>query len=347
MKRLHEIVLPFLITGFLFFAPFAHAQGAGGNGGVININIDVQGIINAINGLGSGMGNILSGIPDQVLGVFGTAFKGSIISFNDPLMQLSEALLTSNPDPSGLYGWWQSIILVISSLYLLLFMIIGFMFLFSTLNPEKRMEAKEWLKNAFMMIVLVGASFALYDIMLDLATAITQFMWINGFQTFFDPNTFSNMGAVLLIFYGIAGFLTAITLFVRHIFLLIGVVLFPIAIFLYFVPPLKVWGRVIFNLIGIALFMQFLDVVIFVASNQAMQQLAGNVGANIVPVLAFTFIFILNILLMVYAVLKSVFTATENSKILGFAIGTMTGQISALVSRISPPSIAKSSEVKV
>lgn len=356
---MYEILLPFLITSLLLFIPFAHAagtsngtgtgsgSGTGGGSTGININFDVNGIINAINSLGSGIGGILNSIPDQVLGVFGNAFKGSLISFNDPLMQLSQALLTSNPDPNGLYNWWQSIILVISSFYLLLFLVIGFMFLFSSLNPEKRMEAKEWLKNVFMMIVLVNLSFVLYTILLQLATAITQFMLISGFQNFFDPNTFSNMGAVLLLLYGLAVFLTSITLFVRHVFLLLGVVLFPIAIFLYFIPPLKVWGKMLFNLIGIALFMQFLDVVIFVASNQAMTQLAGNVGANIVPVLAFTLIFLLNILLMFYAAAKSVFTATENSQVLSFAIGAMTGQISSLIARINPPPVRNSSEVKV
>ncbi len=335
MKKLYEILFPFFITGLLFFTPSVHAQSAGGNGGgVININIDVQGIINAINGLGSGLGGTLGNIPSQVLGVFGNAFKGSLISFNDPLMQFSQTLLTSNPDPNGLYPWWQSTILVISSFYLLLFLVIGFMFLFSSLNPEKRMEAKEWLKNAFVMIVLVNLSFVLYSLILELATAITQFMWISGFQNFFDPQVFSNMGAGMLLTYGLAVLLTAVTLFIRHVFLLIGVVLFPIAIFLYFVPPLKVWGRMIFNLIGIALFTQFIDVVIFVASNQAMIQFAGNAGANSVPALAFIIIFIVNILLMVYAILKSVFSMTENSKVLGYGIGVISGQISTALAGI-------------
>jgi hypothetical protein len=340
-----EILIPFLLTGLLVLVPYAHAD----DGSVININIDVQGIINAVNGIGSGITGTLDSIPSQVLGVFGGAFKGSLVSFNDPLMQLSQTLLTSNPDPSGLYGWWQSIILIISSFYLLLFLAIGFMFLFSSLNPEKRMEAKEWLKNAFMMIVLVNLSFVLYNLLLELATAITQFMWITGFENFFDPNTFSNMGAASLLLYGLAALLTAITLFVRHIFLLMGVVLFPIAIFLYYIPPLNVWGKMIFNLIGFALFMQFLDVVILVASNQAMLQLAGNAGQNLVPALAFIIIFLINILLMFYAGLKSVFTATENSKVLGFAIGAMTGQIAGAITSLkslgSPATPSK--EIKV
>ncbi len=326
-----EIIVPFLLTGLLFLTPTVHA---GDDGSVININIDVQGIINAVNGIGSGITGTLNSIPDQVMGVFGNAFKGAMVSFNDPLMQLSQTLLTSNPDPSGLYSWWQSTIFVISSFYLLVFLVVGLMFLFSALNPEKRAEAKEWLKNAIMMIILVNLSFVVYDLLLQLATAITHFMWISGFENFFDPNAFSNMGAVTLLLYGLAVLLTSITLFVRYMFLLVGVVLFPIAIFLYYIPPLKVWGRMILNLLGFALFMQFMDVVIFVASNQAMLQLAGNAGQNLVPALAFIVIFILNVLLMFYASIKAIFTATENSKFLATAIGAMTGQITTAITTL-------------
>ncbi len=342
MKTPLEILFPVLIAGLLLLTPNVHAQSGGVGGGVINIIIDVQGIINAITGLGSGLGNTLNSIPDMVLGVFGSAVKGTLVGFNDPLMQLSQTLLTSNPDPAGLYGWWQSIVLVISSFYLLLFLSIGLLFLFSALDAGKRAVAKEWLKNAFLMIIFVNISFVLYDVLLELATAITQFMWINGFQNFFDPSVLANMGIGTLLLYGLALLLTAITLFVRSIFLLLGVVLFPIAIFLYFIPPLQSWGKMILNLIGMALFMQFLDVVIFVASNQAMLQLAGNAGASLVPALAFILIFILNILFIFYAAVKSMFNIAENTKILSLAIGTMTGQITTALSGLkSTPSGAK------
>jgi hypothetical protein len=339
MFRFREIILPFIIVGVLSVSPIVHAE----DGDIFNIIIDIQGIIDAIIELGENLGGTITGVPKQALDIFSGAFKGSLINFNDPLMELSKTLLTTNPDPSGLQVWWESIILVISSFYLLLFLGIGFMFLFASLDAEKRATAKEWLKNAFLMIVLINISFILYELLLSLTTAITNYLWISGFEQFFDPNAFSEMGSAGLIVYGITVFLSAITLFIRYVFLLLGVVLFPIGIFLYFIPPLNSWGRMIFNLIGIALFMQFIDVVILVASNQAMIQLVGNAGQNMVPALAFTIIFVLNILLMFYAVLKSIFTATENSKVLAFAVGSMAGQITGAIASLKtvgnpPPS---------
>lgn len=337
MKRYLELLIPFLLMGLIFMSPAAHATGGNSNPPpIVNITIDVQGIINSITGMASSLGTSITNIPTQVAGVFTGAIHGSLISLNNPLLNLSQALLTSNPDPSGLYGWWQSIILVISSCYLLLFLGIGFMFLFSSLNPEKRAAAKEWLKNAFMMIIMVSASYYLYALILQLGTAITQFLWTTSFHNFFDPNMFNSMGSITLIVYAIAVFLASITIFIRHVFLLLGVVLFPIGLFLYFVPPLQNWGKMIFNLIGIALFTQFIDVILFVASNQVMQTLAGNIGASLVPALAFVLIFIVNVLLMIYAVLKSAFSVADNSRVISFAFGAITGQISSVLNSLKP-----------
>ncbi len=338
LNRLVEIVIPFLLTGLLALSPAAYAQSGGGNNNpVINISIDVTGIINSINGMAGNLGTTITNIPNQVAGVFTGAIHGSLISLNNPLLALSQALLTSNPDPAGLYGWWQSVVLVISSCYLLLFLGIGFMFLFSSLNPEKRATAKEWLKNAFMMIVLVNISYYIYALILQLATAITQYLWTTSFLNFFDPNMFNSMGSITLIVYAIAVMLASITIFIRHVFLLLGVVLFPIGLFFYFIPPLQNWGRMIFNLIGIALFTQFIDVLLFVVSNQVMLNIAGNAGASLVPALAFVLIFIVNILLMIYALVKSAFSVMDNSRVLHFAFGAITGQISSLVSTLRAP----------
>ena len=336
---LHVIgmVIPFILMGLVLFSPLAHAQSSSGNNNpVININIDVQGIIYSINGMAGNLGNTITSIPTQVASVFTGAIHGSLISLNNPLLNLSQTLLTTNPDPSGLYSWWQSMVLVISSCYLLLFLGIGFMFLFSSLNPEKRATAKEWLKNAFMMIVLVNISYYIYVLILQLATAITQYLWTTSFLNFFDPNMFNSMGSITLIVYAIAVILSAITIFIRHVFLLIGVVLFPLGLFLYFIPPLQNWGRMTFNLIGIALFTQFIDVILFVASNHIMLNLAGNSGASFVPALAFMLIFIVNVLLMIYAVLKSAFSIADNSRVISIAFGALTGQITSVLSSLRP-----------
>jgi hypothetical protein len=128
--------------------------------------------------------------------------------------------------------------------------------------------------------------------------------------------------------------LSLITLFARYLFLLAGVVLFPIGIFLYFTPKLENWGKMIFSFIGIILAMQFIDVIILVATNQVMIQLAGSAGMGVVPALGFLLIAVANALIMVYAVISSAFSMANSAPVLGFLVGALTGQVSALAASV-------------
>lgn len=201
------------------------------------------------------------------------------------------------------------------------------MFLFSSINIEQRVKAKEWLKGAIQIIIGVNVSFYLYKLVLELASAITQFMWVTGFEQFFSPSNYASLDIAYLSFYLFSISFTAITLFIRHLFLLGGVIFFPIGIFLYFIPPLKNWGKLVFNLIGIFLFMQFLDAIIFIASNQIVQDIASQEFASIVPALAFLIVGVINVLLVLYALFHAAFSFTQNTPTIVFATGIMASQI--------------------
>ena len=344
-----EIILPMLLLlGFML--PYGHAAGSGGSGSdsiTVNIQIDWAPLINAVNSASSGiqgtvnstsgdLNKTTSGIPGLILGIAKDSAKQAVKSFNKPLMDFTQYLLSNNPDVEGMKGWWQSIVTVISSFYLLVFLIAGFMFLFAGIDLEKREQAKTWLKNAIKMIVGVNISFALYQIILELATAITQFMWISGFERFFGDSIFSTAGLVLLVFNAFAVVLAAITLFLRYIFLLLGVALFPLAIFLFYTPKLENWGKMIINLLGGALFMQFIDVIMFVAADKILTQMIGSPGEAFVIPLAFCLVAVINVVIIVYAILKSAFSIAENAPVLTYALGALTGQIGTLITALRP-----------
>jgi hypothetical protein len=338
MKQPFEVLLPLIIVPLLLSFPVVHA--AVGDPPIVVepiINIDLQGVIDAINTLNGDVGSDVNAVPTGVFSIFTGWIDSSLLSFNNLVLDFSEFLITTNPDVEGMQSWHSSIVLIISSLYLLVFLVIGFMFLFYSINTEKRAKAKEWLTNAFIMIIGVNVSFYLYRLILELATAIAQFMWVTGFENFFDASS-SGLNTVFLVFNLGAVALAAITLFARYLFLLGGVLLFPIGIFLYFIPPLQNWGKMIFNLIGVFLFMQFVDVLVFIAAEQIAVQLAGEGIAPLVIPFAFLMIAVINILMIVYAVLKSAFSASDNAPVLAFMLGAMTGQIGALVNAIPKPS---------
>lgn len=336
MNKPAEICITILFTYLLFFSTMVHAEEGDGDddGDDIIINIDLQGVIDAIFESGNNLGTTITNVPSSVLNVFKDSLKTSVKNFDSPMLSLTEFLLTANPDPEPMREWWETIILIISCFYLLLFLVVGFMFLFSAVDQEKRIKAKEWLKNTLIIVVLVGVSFEVYKLILGLGSGITDFIWITGFEAFFKETLLTEASGLLLLAFGFTIGLTLITLFVRYVFLLIATLLFPIAIFLYFIPPLQNWGKILFNLIGIALFMQFIDVIVFIASNQAALDLAGQTGSELVPALAFLLVGIVNVLMIFYAAIKSALSVKDNSPVLAYAFGALTGQISTLASTL-------------
>ena len=337
MNKAIELLLPILVVSLLFSTPLVHAE-EDEEPIVVQpiINIDLQGVIDAITGTGNNLETNVNEVPNGIFGLFTGWFDDSLQEFDVTLLSLTGFLLATNPDPESMFDWWQSIVLIISSFYLLIFLLVGFMFMYHSINPEKRAVAKEWFKNTFLMIIGVNVSFWLYQLILELSTAITQFLWITGFENFFEESILAGAGTIHLTFYLFAIGLTLLTLFIRYLFLLLSVMIFPIGIFLYFIPPLKNWGQMIFNLIGIVLAMQFIDVIIFVTANQVMFNLAGQEGATLVPALSFFLIGLMNIALFFYAITKSVFSATENSKTISFLAGAITGQIGSLINAVKP-----------
>jgi hypothetical protein len=177
------------------------------------------------------------------------------------------------------------------------------------------------------MIIGVGISFYLYKLILELATGITNFMWVTGFEQFFNSSILSGAGVLMLLAFAGSIILALVTLFLRYLFLLIGVVLFPIGIFLYLTPKFENWGRIIFNFLGVMLAIQFVDLIVLIATSQAITQLAGNAGAEFVLPLGFLIIAITNAAMMVYAIIKSALSIANNAPVLTMAVNTFMGNV--------------------
>jgi len=346
MRNIVEFFIPLLVA-MLIFAPYMQAASSSGDsgGGSPPIIIDFGGVIGAVNSnaqsteqkldnttniLGDAIGAIPKGIFDLLTG----SVRNSLREFNSSLLTLAALLISVNPDPMLMFPLWQAIITVISCFYLLVFLLVGFKFLTVGANIQKREQAKESLKNAVIMIIAVQLSFYFYQLGLELATAITQFLWVTGFEQFFMSTTYSGAGIFMLIALSASVIGALVTLFARYLFLLMGVILFPIGIFLYLIPSLKSWGKIIFNFIGIVLAMQFIDVILLVATGQIALSLVGEFGVEFVPALGFILMGITNSIILVYAIVKSAMSIMDNSPVLGMAVGALTGQIGSLVTAV-------------
>jgi hypothetical protein len=222
-------------------------------------------IIPNVSALDCGLTNLASCIPqaifDFIINILNSALQ--------PLLTLLQNLLSNSPDISLFGSIWAIIIYCLSIFYSFLIMYAGLQLLFSGHNVIKREMAKEWLKNTIIMIVLIQASFYLYELILNISAIMTS-----GILSLADP-TFFQLTADNIVNIGLQFIFTAIYVFVlvitiiylaiRYLVVCIGIIFFPIGLFCYFVPPIKSYGKLILHLLGILIFVTVLDAIVILA----------------------------------------------------------------------------------
>jgi len=179
-------------------------------------------------------------------------FALSLLNFSiKPILNLVLNLLSEPINLSLFFSFWVIIVYVLSMFYALLLLGTGLNFMISGYDPEKRESAKTWLRNIVMMVILVQSSFFIYQLAIDLSAIMTSTT-----LGLIDPSFFSlsaegiaDLGSsILLSFLYIATLIvTVLVLLIRYAVVSVGVVLFPIAILFYFVPPLQQYGSLILN----------------------------------------------------------------------------------------------------
>src|SRR3990167_1416119 len=80
-----------------------------------------------------------------------------------------------------------------------------------------------------------------------------------------------NLKFLFSIAYVLVLFLTVLLLVMRYIIVSLGVILFPIGIFCYFIPPLRSYGKFIIHLLGVFIFVTFFDLLIILACSMLIE----------------------------------------------------------------------------
>ncbi|MBI2449613.1 hypothetical protein HYV49_04930 [Candidatus Pacearchaeota archaeon] len=228
-----------------------------------------------------------------------------------PLLSLVKGLLSEPISLSLFVNLWAIIIYLISMFYGLFLLYSGFNFMISGHDVQKREQAKTWLRNIVIMIILVQASFLLYEIAIELSsiltTAVLSLLDKNFFLLTFD--NIINIGLQLIFFfvYLLALLLTAIILIIRYVIVAVGVVFFPIGIFFYFIPPLRQYGSLILNFLGIAIFITFFDAIILIGFSKLLGIQLFSSMKILVMISAFLFIDALMFFLMFFSLIKAGF----------------------------------------
>ncbi len=249
----------------------------------------------------------ITGIGSDVVNTGLSTISNILVAFITPLLDVGKTMIVSNINPFHFQSLWVVIVGAISSFYFLVFLIVGLKFLLGSYDAEQRKDAKEWLKKAILLVITVNASLVLYSLVLDLSSSAAVMLWDDRFESLFAIENLNVTDIMWLGLFATALLLAVITLVARQIFLIMGVMLFPIGLFLYFIEPVKVYGSAIVNVIGGVAFMNVLDVVILIAVQLFWAEFNTMQVMNILaPSLGFLFIAVANVVLFVLAVLKGI-----------------------------------------
>ena len=240
-----KVLVP--ITILLFMIPTVHAEGE------------------------CGLTNLASCIPEKTYEFVLNLLNAPLA----PLLDIFTSLLQAQPSIDLFHGIWAIVVYCLSMFYGLLLIYAGMQFLFSGHNVVRREMAKEWLKNVIIMMVLIQSSFYLYQLVIELGSAMSS-----SVLSLVDPQFFMitadnliNIGLEFLFvfLYVIVLSIGMLFLVMRYIVVALGVLFVPIGIFCYFIPPLRSYGKLILNMLGLFIFINFLATIIILACSMLIE----------------------------------------------------------------------------
>jgi len=219
-------------------------------------------------------------LPGLIVAAFFTFLVAGLIASTQQLVDASFQFLFSAPNPALFCPAYNVVITLLESVYSIALMGLALYFIARSTDVQGRAAAKLWLERMCILIVVLAFSFQLFSTMLDFNTYLSTNLASSSMKTIFrSPASFASAILSLILLLPITSFmlLTVFTLVARYLLIPFCFLLFPIAIFLYFIPPTEAWGRTFLKIIAAAVFMTSADALILLA----LSSLAGVHDANL------------------------------------------------------------------
>jgi hypothetical protein len=203
---------------------------------------------------------------EVVTKIIGGFVKGAVEKFFDAMKHL----LTLNPTvycPPAAAGCKQdpivrsiapTIMTIIQPLYVTMALFTGIYYIFAAMEPRRRAAAKNMLLKLLVGMVIVGLSLPIFQLILDLSSALTEEVFDRAYAQFAAESSTSIavfaaiivalivLKPILLVIAILVGLYVVIAVLlvmgVRYVAVLILAILFPAALFLYFFDATKNLG---------------------------------------------------------------------------------------------------------
>lgn len=298
-----------VLIGLLLLAPGAWAAGQNpiiDLGPVVNAVFGVQQSVGGVNNSVADLNQQVTGLPNVLTGFLTQMVKQSVGSFAMSLVQSFKSFLTHQPNVERFAESWKTIVTILSTGYILIFAYFGLKLLQQGNNPIERGKAKGNIGKIAVMILLTSASLAIYELLLSLNGALVSAIWTTALDSFFSYENLSSANFFMLIYFASMVLIAFTTLFLRYLIVMAGILLFPLAIFLYFFEPLQFYGRLLIQLTGLSIFLPFFDVLLLWGTSLAMQDMGSTSGFELLfPGVGFLLMGISNIWLIIFASIHS------------------------------------------
>jgi len=312
--------LVFLLVVFVALAGFSHAS---------NFTIT--------NSTCNGGGDLLAtmtNLPGCIVESFFSTLTSGFAYTIDQLLTTSFNFIAAAPDLHWFCTPYNNVMAIIESLYTLAFMGLGLFYIFRSTDVEGRLAAKEWLKNIFFMILALSFSFQIFGIMISVNSYLTTSFLSYATQDVFNPSTAfgSLIFAFIILMTAVFVLLLAfLTLLARYLLISFLLLLFPISIFLYFIPFTKEWGSTFMRLIVSVVFMTSLDALLVMALSLLFStpdpNLASSFVRGIAIILGFSLIGVLNAFLFLTSLFSLLGTATKALGPIRYLIAGVIGKV--------------------
>jgi hypothetical protein len=266
-------------------------------------------------------GSIISGIVDKIFDTIKSILNAPI----KPLVSLIRKMLSAVVNLDLFKSLWAVILYTLSLFYSLLLLYTGFNFMISGYDATKRENAKQWLRNIVIMVVLVQGSFFLYKVLIELSAILTTAI-LNMIPNDFFLITFESIADIIFyMVYVLVLLITALLLLIRYLVVSFGVVFFPIGIFLYFIPFTKDYGKTILNFLAICVFISFFNAVILLCCSKLIDIAVFEHFKILVMIASFLLVFLNTFYFMFFSLIKSAVSVA----------GNFSGTVGALVKKFN------------
>jgi len=238
--------------------------------------------------------------------LFSSLVSGFVYSASE-FLENSLDFIVTGPDLDLFCTPYTQIMRILESLYTITLMGVGAYYVASSADPEKRARAKLWLQNIFFLIISLSFSFGIFEMIVELNQYITTSLFDSSFSDLLDIEViFSSLvfAMVLSVNFLLSASLTFFTLIIRYLLLPFLLLLFPIALFLFFMPFTRAWGMFLLQFIMIIVFMTSIDAVLILGMSYILSSgdplLADGFVQGIALMLGFGMIGFVNVL--IYAI---------------------------------------------